>query len=357
LKYLKSLKPHKIQETVSMNEARRLILRLSTPLAEIAELIQNNIERNDRYKVTLSDKSKSVDDLQKFLRIPRIGLKVITLPHPMTVCTNQKCTEAVKIEDTTKKNYKQICHDHCYLRNVQKEVIGDLELRHCWAMVNRSGTLMCRHSPCGHNFREHMHIYYKTEPYNYTEEDKNVAMNIQKNKVDIKDIENKIKELEVRNQEYRNEINIIQQSMAKFAHFLKKNAITAYNDTYKKYIEYLIEREKKSDGGGDKKRIESYQKLILTYENYKTTLETQLAKVQQSDPGQKTVVSASDINTLVEDLYKLPLSGKTVKDFYLAQKNAVTAEILKSSERTVRPRPSPSKRNQSWFCSTFDIFC
>lgn len=80
-----------------MNEARRLILRLSQPLAEIAEHIKNNISRNERYKALLSDKTKDIEDLKKYLMIPRIGLKVIPLDHPMTVCTNDKCVEAIKV--------------------------------------------------------------------------------------------------------------------------------------------------------------------------------------------------------------------------------------------------------------------
>ncbi|KAI4462504.1 50s ribosome-binding gtpase [Holotrichia oblita] len=357
LKYMKSLKPHKIQETVSLNEARRLILRLSIPLAEIAELIQDNIQRNNRFKDALSDKSKSIDDLKKYLMVPRIGLKVITLSYPMTVCTNQKCVDAIKIEDTTKKNYKQICHDHCFLRAVQKEVIGDLQLRSCFAMMDKNGTKMCKHTVCGHSFREHMHIYYKTEPYNYQAEDPGVKKNIEKNKVDMQDIENKIQELNARNVEYRNEMETIQESMAKFAHFLKNNAITPYNDTYQKYIEYLIDRESKLDNGGDKKRIDGYQKLIRTYESYKTTLETQLAKVQQSDPNQKAMVNAGEIRNLVHKLYKLPLFGKTIKDFYDAQQKSVSAEILTNNERTVRPRIAPNMSSHGWFCRIHNIFC
>ncbi|KAK9717891.1 Ankyrin repeats (3 copies) [Popillia japonica] len=269
LKYMKSLKPHKIQDTVSLNEARRLILRLSAPLAEIAGLIEDNIQTNTKYEAILSNKTKSIDELKKYLKVPRIGLKVIPLDHPMTVCINKKCVETIKVGDTIKRNYTQICHLRCYLNNIQKEVIGDLELRTCWAMIEKNGTMMCRHAACGHNFREHMHIYYKTEAYNYEDEDKIVAGNIAKNKIDnkidVKDIENKIEELNEMNKKYRIEMKIIQKSMAKFAHFLKNNAITAFNDTYRKYIEYLIDRERNTGEGGDKNLIEGYNKLILTY--------------------------------------------------------------------------------------------
>lgn len=147
-----------------------------------------------------------------------------------------------KVEDSTKKNYKQLCHNPCYLRNVQKEVIGDLQLRYCAAMIDKDRTRKCKHATCGHTYNEHMHIYYKTEQYNYTGKDKNVEKNIDKNKIDMKDINEKIAALNKSTEDYQKEMTFIQNSMAKFAHFLKNNAITAYNDTYKKYLEYLIDR-------------------------------------------------------------------------------------------------------------------
>ncbi len=38
--YLRSLKPHKIKKTVSINDVRRTIVDLTKPLAEIARLIE-----------------------------------------------------------------------------------------------------------------------------------------------------------------------------------------------------------------------------------------------------------------------------------------------------------------------------
>lgn len=73
-------------------------------------------------------------------------------------------------------------------------------------------------------------------------EDKNVAIKINQNKIDMRDIENTIQELNTVTEEFKTEMKTVQNSMAKFAHFLKNNAIAAYNDTYKKYIEYLIDR-------------------------------------------------------------------------------------------------------------------
>lgn len=102
------------------------------------------------------------------------------------------------------------------------------------------------------------------------------------------------------------------------------------------------------DNGGDKNRIANYQRLIATYENYKLALDTQLAQVQQSDSNQRAIVSAMEVTELVRRLYELPLSGKTIQNFYAAQQNIVRYEILENTERTIRPRIEPNKKKNSW---------
>lgn len=42
--------------------------------------------------------------------------------------------------------------------------------------------------------------------------------------------------------EYQKEHSFILNSLATFAWFLKHNAITAYNDSYQTYVQYLIDR-------------------------------------------------------------------------------------------------------------------
>ena len=54
-------------------------------------------------------------------------------------------------------------------------------------------------------------------------------------------LDSTIQSLDQRKAKYEKEKEIIQGTMAKFAHFLQNNSISAYNDKYKEYIEYLID--------------------------------------------------------------------------------------------------------------------
>ena len=97
INYVISLPPHKIKDTVSVNEGRRLILRLSHPLAIISQNIDSNIVVLERRKDELKDSNKSIEELKTKLRIPTIKLQVEELAHPRTVCTDSSCVDNVPV--------------------------------------------------------------------------------------------------------------------------------------------------------------------------------------------------------------------------------------------------------------------
>lgn len=65
----------------------------------------------------------------------------------------------LQINNVKKFNYKQRCHEHCFLQNVPKEIIGSPELRNCAAIDQN--TFKCRQ--CGCDFMAHLHVYYLCE--------------------------------------------------------------------------------------------------------------------------------------------------------------------------------------------------
>lgn len=137
-----------------------------------------------------------------------------------------------------KWHYKQRCHDPCYLQNVPKEIIGSPELVNC-AAINKS-TRRCNKCAC--DFSIHMHIYYMTKTKETTVKDDNVARNINSKEKVLESKRKLIKDIEKRKIELEIEHKVIIQTCAKFAHFLQNNAITPFSDSYKEYIEYLINR-------------------------------------------------------------------------------------------------------------------
>lgn len=88
-----SLTPHKIQDTISINEARRLILNLSEPLALVAKNIDDNLRGLQKKQEELHDENKTVEDLRKMLHYDMIKIRVKKLDDPRTVCTHKDCTD------------------------------------------------------------------------------------------------------------------------------------------------------------------------------------------------------------------------------------------------------------------------
>lgn len=87
-----------------------------------------------------------------------------------------------------------------------------------------------------------MHIYYTSETYMDKIDNQSVKALIQDRKDALKETKKMIATIESRKLSYENEKNTIIKTMANFAHFLQTNAIAPYNDAYKAYIEYLIDR-------------------------------------------------------------------------------------------------------------------
>jgi hypothetical protein len=116
LKYAVGLTTHDIKLTLKLNEARRILMVLAKPIAEISQQIQTNIKlAGDKRQELASGKfDDDVRGLEKKLRIPQQDLKSKPLGYPRTVCTDSKCITKIGVGEKTKINYTQWCHPQWY---------------------------------------------------------------------------------------------------------------------------------------------------------------------------------------------------------------------------------------------------
>ena len=97
LKYVESKSPHWIQDTVSLNRARKIIIELSKPLALIADNIQQNIDlANDKFEELKASKKKT-DELKELLFRDVVKLVPVPLDTPKTVCTHPACVSYFQV--------------------------------------------------------------------------------------------------------------------------------------------------------------------------------------------------------------------------------------------------------------------
>lgn len=77
----------------SARDAQRLAVQFSRPLADVTDLINENIAALQRHSAYLEGRALAVAELEDNLYVPRIKLQLTELKHPITVCTSAQCCE------------------------------------------------------------------------------------------------------------------------------------------------------------------------------------------------------------------------------------------------------------------------
>jgi len=323
IEYISSLQPHKVKNTLSLNDARRLILELSRPLAEIST-IQNNIGVVEQMRREIQEFRKHKEHLIKEWYIPAIDLKTTPVNPPRTVCTAQRCVKQITIEGVQKTDYVQHYPPHCNLTGVQTNVVNCVALQHCAAMVNQS---YCQH--CGCSWSVHMHITYECTQVKTQVVDANVEKQIKDKATSIETINQHLQSLEDRINKLEAEKLQLMKVSAKFACFLKHNAIAPCNDAMCDYLEHLIQVEKgKVSAGGDQSRLVWLEEMKSMYLEEVKILEQAISDVESS----VHVPTVEEIKKLYDDLCRLEITGPMLKNAMKVAK-AGDVEAMQHNEK------------------------
>jgi GTP-binding protein EngB required for normal cell division len=326
INHISSLKPHSIKDTTSLNYARRVILNLTKPLAEISRNIQLNISVIKDRKNEILNSKKREEELLKDLYIPMIAIEAVPLGYPKTVCTNAKCVKYRTIEDKKIIEYVTVCHEHCLLEGVLAESYPNADLKRCSAMDKN---LNCTECKC--SWDQHMHFPYEQKQVSKHVIDESVQDMINSKKNARKAIEQHIKTLENNIKELEEEQEIISKTSAKFGSFLKSNAIVPYNDALVQYIQHLIEEErKKSPTSGELKGLED---MLECYQKEVDILEGAMKRGQNVE-----ILTPDDIKNLEERLYSLKHKGKELEKYMKVAMDSISKMTMAYTETSIKTR-------------------
>ncbi|KAJ3533254.1 hypothetical protein NM208_g8070 [Fusarium decemcellulare] len=316
VKHCQGITPHQVRSTINLNETRNTIHRLTEPMAFIAEKIRASIDVNNDAIKELRDFELTRHELQQRLFVQKETLKSEKVEQPQTVCTHDDCVEIRtdfegKIETAT-TIYKTVCHQGCYLRSVDRNKKGHPELQKCCAM---NGAGMCK---CGHSWMDHMHIYYKYVPTTYQHRDAATDRDLSKNADNIQLREEAIRMKKEAIEEFKLEHRQVQEAAIQFGFFLKRHAITPYNDATIEYIDMLIdqERQKMKVGGSDQRR----RKLEKEKAEYLQRVEVLEKAMKQGDESK--LLDDKGVAQLVDSLYGLPRFGNDLRNIVKSQEIA-----------------------------------
>jgi hypothetical protein len=263
MKRIEGTPPHQVKDTSCLNDARRMILHLTKPMADISRLIQTNIALIDDKKKELSSVDVRDSDLASKLTLNQETFKIVPINYPRTVCTSPGCVEYRSIANTDQKQtiYKTVCHDHCFLKGVETEVCPNTKLQGCDAM---GGTMNCQSCRCAWSTHIHITYIYEIDMINVVD---STVEDLRRGNITARQaIEETLQKIDSEVSTLRMEEHEITKIGAQFASFLKANSLSAYNDAYGDYVTQLINEEKaKIAIGGNRSVLKRLEDSLRMY--------------------------------------------------------------------------------------------
>ena len=303
--HINKIPPHKVRKTISMNEARRVVVAMSKPMAEVAKTIEENNEAAKDAMNQINLHAKGMSSLEKDLKFHGVDLEREELDYPITVCTHSECIERIAVgkNNIHTVNYKQICHDHCYLSGIPTETTNDSRLQKCRCI---NGTT-CHQ--CSHHYTYHMHLTYNLTKVSKEFISDDVQKQIMAKKTKKEQKEEFKKQIDIKLKELEAERKTILQVSAKYGAFLKDNAIIPYNDAVGDYLDMVIKQEEeKAEILRNKDLLQRLKELRAEYDREKEILDEALER------GAST--TADEVMQLQQQLFKLKHFGKTLKKIF-----------------------------------------
>ncbi|GBC01566.1 hypothetical protein RclHR1_04230011 [Rhizophagus clarus] len=336
IEYLVNRQPHAVEDTLSLNNSRNIVILLSKPLAEIERLIQQNIILIKEKQEEINNSNKTIKELEGKLYIPQIDIEPVKLKFPRTVCTDSNCVGLLQISDNIKTiDYVKHCCSHCSLRFSKYNVINNKVLIFCSAIKLKDGK--CK--VCGCHWNKHMHITYENRYIINDIIDENVELQISGTRSDQETKRAIIEEHQRRGDQLRKEQTEIKEISLKFAQFLRQNAIAAFNDAYADYLDLFINEEKIKRNANSS----NYDDRIL--EGLKITRVTYLKQVEiikqaiENNDSSKPPITPKEIVELEQQLYNLPINGQTLKKLKYEAERSQT-DIFRYTENHYMPSTS-----------------
>lgn len=326
IEHFRSLAPHAVRSTLSLNQTRDLILHLTKPMADIMQTIDKTIQVNTDNRNELIDTRLRGDQLRQKLHWDKIELVHHSLQYPRTVCNDVECKEYRDDGEGNKQTiYKSHCHPRCWLEGVPIGTVSVSELMKCAAFHGNENCIKC-----SHHWENHLHVNHELEERTKTVQDEAIVEQLAKNANDITLKETAIQVLENNIRESDYEYKEIQNAAVRFGVFLQKHSITPYNDAMEEYLTHLIKEEKgKVSAGGRHDRLDNLERHLSEHVEQRKVLKDNISSGSADEE-----LNEAGVEDLVQHLYHLKHWGANLLDI----KNKAEADHLAEyREKTYRP--------------------
>ncbi|CAG8722421.1 34411_t:CDS:2 [Gigaspora margarita] len=280
IEYVISRQPHKVKDTLSLNNSRKMVKLLLDILA--------------------------IMQLREEMYIKKLEIDEEPLEFPRTICTSKKCTKEIQNDGKKQKIYS-ICCDNCHSK-ISTKTIGRICLLFCTAIGLNGKCKICGCSWVKHIHTDHIISCKPTHSINA-----DIKFKISKKLSDTEQKKKWIEELQDIVDDIILEKELIIDIQNKFAQFLIQNAILHYNISFREYVDMLIDSEKKKF---DDERI--IVERIKVFENMKEE-SLKIEGIINAAAKSSSFDNLKIITKLEEDLYALPIYGSYIKNAKLKE--------------------------------------
>ena len=197
----------------------------------------------------------------------------------------------------------------CSLDGITEESLNDPKIKDCACMDDTKE--QC--ADCGHGWQMHMHVRYEYIGEEEDVIDQSVQDMINQKMSSKAMLEAAIETLRSRIEEYENEQASMISIGAKFALFLKQNAIAIFNDDLEEYLNLVIREEEQKQQSGD-----NNENVLLGLREVKKNYQEQkkifnFLDDQKSQPSAVQQMTPAEIDALIEQITALEINGQQLK--------------------------------------------
>jgi len=225
LQYVTQLPPHSTIDTININKLRQILVDLLDPLANIFEVIDNNLTLWNEQKQKIERAKGDLKSTRELMITKCLNVEMKKLKKPKLVCTTNRCREKYIVGGFTKYHYPQTCCREC---GRWSHFFGHGDNMKFESRV-LFGPKYC--SKCDCSQQEHKILYYDTiivckdvTPF---------EQKIKSFEGTLTEAQETVKVFEQLGKTFEYEKQVIVKSVAIFSIFLQKNAIVPLKDYFK----------------------------------------------------------------------------------------------------------------------------
>ena len=309
---VKTLRPHRVKNSLSVNDVRRRILQLDRPLTDLAQNIRENIrsiedktaELNVARKQMAADGDAVKRNDHKRLFLPRIELEIVPLPRPLLVCKSDGCTNEVTEGPTTKTEY--LCST----------------VRTKYSFYRSSSC-----TRCGCSLDSHWKLKYDCIAIRKLAGDDDVDTSSTDDTAAIQSMEKQLAELKARQLQLEKEEKRVTDVSKKCGRYLRQNAVSPFNESASGYLDFVLNATVHTC-----KKI-SLRDVLKEHRHDVGILERAMQTQTLDSAGvEEPSLTGTEIGELIASLHDMKEMGPRLKEMMTAMEFAEENEI-ESEER------------------------